>query len=107
MKAGTLELIRTALAVDDTVQPVERSSILAALKAGTLSDARQRPPSSLRAIRLQEAAKLLKVHPATVKRYLDMGMLTGIKPRERWQRVFEDSVVAMIEGRRVLPKKTA
>ena len=97
MRSATLEMIRTALTVDESISPPERTMIIGFLKAGGSVPER---PKSLKKLKIRQAAELLQVKPDTISKYLNKGILRGIKPSERWTGVWEESVLALIEDRK-------
>lgn len=72
MKPTTFELIKNVLAADETIQPEDAKAIEKQLRAST-SGKKPRPGT------IKEAAKILDVHPVTVRRYAQAGLLTPIR----------------------------
>jgi len=72
MKPTTLELIKNVLATDETITSEHARSIVNQLEAQAIVRA-ARPGT------IDEAAKILGVHPVTVRRYAKQGLLTPIR----------------------------
>lgn len=72
MKPTTLELMKNVLAADETIIPDHALSIINQLE--TRPTTRLTRPGSI-----DEAAKILGVHPVTVRRYAKQGLLTPIR----------------------------
>ena len=72
MKPTTLAIIETALSSDETVHPEQADSILKRLRAPS-SSRKPRPGT------IKQAAAILEVHPVTVRRYANAGLLTPIR----------------------------
>lgn len=72
MKSTTLIIIETALSSDETVRPEQADSILEKIQTSSSSQ-KPRPGT------IKEAAKILEVHPVTVRRYAQAGLLTPIR----------------------------
>lgn len=72
MKPTTLELIKNVLAADETILPADAKAIEKQLKV--FAGGKKSRPGTIK-----EAAKILDVHPVTVRRYAQAGLLTPIK----------------------------
>lgn len=72
MKPSTLAIIETALASDETLPSEETRSILKKLRSAS-TEQKPRPGT------IKDAAKILEVHPVTVRRYAKAGLLTPIR----------------------------
>lgn len=72
MKQATFELIKNVLSTDETVLPNESNALLKTLK--TASEGRNPRPGTIK-----QAADILDVHPVTVRRYAQAGLLTPIR----------------------------
>jgi len=72
MKPTTLNLIKNVLSTDETILPEDAREVLNQLKASGV-DKKPRPGT------IKEAAKILEVHPVTVRRYAQAGLLTPIR----------------------------
>jgi len=72
MKPTTLAIIKTALASDDTVRPEQAEIILK--KLNDTGPRRKPRPGTIK-----QAAVILDVHPATIRRYAQAGLLTQIR----------------------------
>jgi hypothetical protein len=88
MKSTTLAIIETALSSDDTVHPEQAASILKNLRAEN-SDRKPRPGT------IKQAAAILEVHPVTVRRYAQTGLLTPIRITSRKVRYDLNQVEAL------------
>lgn len=76
MKQTTLELIKNVLATDETVKSSEFQNILKQLKT-TGAGSKPRPGT------IKQAAAILDVHPVTVRRYAQAGLLNPIRITKR------------------------
>ena len=72
MKPTTLELIKNVLAADETIPPEAAQTIIQELR--TSSVIRKARPGTIK-----QAAEILQVHPVTVRRYAQAGLLTPIR----------------------------
>lgn len=72
MKQSTLELIKNVLSTDETILPDESNALLKTLQ--TASAGRKPRPGTIK-----QAAEVLGVHPVTVRRYAQAGLLTPIR----------------------------
>ena len=72
MKPTTLELIKNVLAADETISPEDVKAIEKQFKV--FAGGKKPRPGTIK-----EAAKILDVHPVTVRRYAKAGFLTPIK----------------------------
>lgn len=72
MKPTTIELIKNVLATDETIPPDEAKVIEQKLKTSESME-KARPGT------IKEAAKILDVHPVTIRRYAQAGLLTPIR----------------------------
>jgi len=72
MKPTTLAIIETALSSDDTVHLEQADSILKKLRNPN-SNRKPRPGT------VKQAAAILEVHPVTVRRYAQAGLLNPIR----------------------------
>jgi len=72
MKPTTLAIIKTAIASDDTVSPEQAGSIL---KKFNDTEPRRKPRPGT----IKQAAAILDVHPVTIRRYAQAGLLTQIR----------------------------
>lgn len=72
MKQTTIELIKNVLCTDETVFPEEAQKIVQLLN--TANSVKKPRPGTI-----TEAAKILAVHKATVRRYAKAGLLTPIR----------------------------
>ena len=71
MKPTTLTIIETALSSDETIHPEQADSIIKKLR--TPSSRKPRPGT------IKQAAAILEVHPVTVRRYAQAGLLNPIR----------------------------
>lgn len=67
MKPATIELIKNVLSTDDTVLPTDAQKVLKQL-AAVNGEQKPRPGT------IKEAARILDVHPVTVRRYAKAGL---------------------------------
>lgn len=72
MKATTSTIIETALLADDTIPPEQAAVILKYINSDSLIP-KPRPGT------IKQAAEILEVHPVTVRRYAQAGLLTPIR----------------------------
>lgn len=72
MKPSTLAIIETTLTSDETLSSEETRTILKKLHSA-LPEHKPRPGT------IKDAAKILDVHPVTVRRYAKAGLLTPIR----------------------------
>lgn len=72
MKTTTLAIIETALSSDDTVHPEQAEIILKKLSD---TEPRRKPRPGT----IKQAAAILDVHPVTIRRYAQAGLLTQIR----------------------------
>ncbi len=72
MKPTTLELIKNVLSTDETILPEEADCFLKKLRESA-SGRKPRPGT------IKQAAAILSVHPVTVRRYAQAGLLTPIR----------------------------
>ncbi|VGO13466.1 hypothetical protein PDESU_02023 [Pontiella desulfatans] len=72
MKPATIELIKNVLSTDDTVLPTDAQKVLKQL-AAVNGEQKPRPGT------IKEAARILDVHPVTVRRYAKAGLLSTIR----------------------------
>lgn len=72
MKPTTLELIKNVLAADETILPADAQTIVKQLTASRIG--RKVRPGTIK-----QAAEILKVHPVTVRRYAQAGLITPIR----------------------------
>ena len=76
MKQTTRELIKNVLSTDETVLPVDAKKVLKQLDA---VNGMQKPRPGT----IKEAARILDVHPVTVRRYAKAGILNPIRISSR------------------------
>ena len=72
MKPTTLAIMKSALASDDTVSPEQAETILKNLRTSS-QDCKPRPGT------IKQAAEILEVHPVTIRRYAQAGLLSPIR----------------------------
>jgi len=72
MKPTTIAIIETALSSDETIHPEQADSIIKKLR--TPKSSRKPRPGTIK-----QAAAILDVHPVTVRRYAQAGLLTPIR----------------------------
>lgn len=72
MKPATIELIKNVLSTDETVLPVDAQKVLKQI-AAVNGEQKPRPGT------IKEAARILDVHPVTVRRYAKAGLLSPIR----------------------------
>jgi uncharacterized protein YfaA (DUF2138 family) len=96
MKPTTIELIKNVLAADETIPPDEANVIEKQLKASA-SGKKTRPGT------IKEAAKILDVHPVTVRRYAQAGLLTPIRITSRKVRYDLNEVQKLAESGSLAP----
>lgn len=72
MKPTTLELIKNVLAADETILPADAEAIVKQLNTSGI-DRKARPGT------IRQAAEILDVHPVTIRRYAQAGLLTPIR----------------------------
>lgn len=72
MKQTTLELIRNVLSTDETILQDDAKAISKQLETST--KVRKPRPGTIK-----QAAEILNVHPVTVRRYAQAGLLTQIR----------------------------
>lgn len=79
---------RNRTVLDDSVHPEQAASILKNLRAAN-SDRKPRPGT------IKQAAAILEVHPVTVRRYAQAGLLTPIRITSRKVRYDLNQVAAL------------
>ena len=72
MKPSILAIIETALRSDETLSSEETRSILKKLQS---DHPKQKPRSGT----IKDTAKILELHPVTIRRYAKAGLLTPIR----------------------------
>lgn len=72
MKPTTFELIKNVLSTDETILPEDAKLIVKQLRTSNIGE-KPRPGT------ISEAAKILDVHPVTVRRYAQAGLLSPIR----------------------------
>ena len=76
MKQTTLELIKNVLATDETLTSSDVQNILKQIKTAG-AGVKPRPGT------IKQAAAILEVHPVTVRRYAQAGLLNPIRITQR------------------------
>lgn len=101
MKRTTIELIKNVLSTDETVLPEDAQKILKQLAAVNI-EKKPRPGT------IREAARILDVHPVTVRRYANAGLLNPIRISSRKVRYNLNEVEHLAQaGTKDLPQNSA
>lgn len=101
MKQTTIELIKNVLSTDETVLPADAQKVLKQLTAG--NEIKKPRPGTIK-----EAARILDVHPVTVRRYANVGLLNPIRISSRNVRYNLNEVEHLAQaGAKELPLNSA